>query len=380
MQCAALRQELPFAVAGDGDGRISFRDFYLNVFGYPHGSGLDGDARVLLDETSSGSDFEEAEQVQQVKSDSFVFQLGQMKEIEPQPEPGQLPLSRSAQRYVNQLWRSLDRIDQEPPPGAVNAEPVRSRDNSTTVGSRSSIQTNDEVAADCKLRAVAVVQREQQAKIKQQRQSDGLCGETECTPDTASSRRGSYKRSTDAVRSMMQLQEVAGQLLAAEAAASRAESAMMELRARTSDCEEEQLPTAGNPGEHAVQVMSGDSEPRGRDQSGSSTSVIREITCRGDLVDDSKCRGQSFRTSLKTSLEPECDQGSTSDGSDASNTDEEREAWSPHRASVRVASAASAAVAAAAVEEVARLRAELADRDRQIAEFLRTQTANETRH
>ena len=49
-------------------------------------------------------------------------------------------------------------------------------------------------------------------------------------------------------------------------------------------------------------------------------------------------------------------------------------------ASVRVASAASAAVAAAAVEEVARLRAELADRDRQIAEFLRTQTANETRH
>ena len=83
VQCVALRQELLLAVAGDGDGRISFRDFHLYVFGYPHGSGLYGDARVLLDETSSGSDSEEPEQVQeQVMTDSFVSQLGQTKEIE----------------------------------------------------------------------------------------------------------------------------------------------------------------------------------------------------------------------------------------------------------------------------------------------------------
>jgi hypothetical protein len=102
---------------------------------------------------------------------------------------------------------------------------------------------------------------------------------------------------------MMHLQEVAGQFLAAEAAASQAESAMWGLRSiqnRPSDYEDE------------VEV-------------------------------------------------------SDSDGED----------WSPGRASARVASAASAAVAAAAVEEVSRLRAELAERDRQIAEFRRTETANE---
>ena len=52
--------------------------------------------------------------------------------------------------------------------------------------------------------------------------------------------------------------------------------------------------------------------------------------------------------------------------------DEMAEAWSPHRTSARVASAATGLVAAAAVEEVNRLRAELADRDRQIAELLRS--------
>lgn len=247
-------------------------------------------------------------------------------EPEPEPQPQlelrQQPLSRSAQRYVNSLWRSLDQIDQESPVAvATIVAQACSRDNKPTVDSRRSIEKSDKAAADGKLRAVAVVQREQQAKFNQRSQPEQQCGERERTPDTASSSRASRKHSTDAVRHMMQLQEIAGQLVAAEAAASKAESAMWELRPRT---------------------------PRNSD-----------------------C--------VELQFEPEADQGAMSDGSDVGETDDEvQEDWSPHRASVRVASAASAAVAAAAVEEVARLRAELADRDRQIAEFLRTQTANAT--
>ena len=103
------------------------------------------------------------------------------------------------------------------------------------------MDTSDEAAADCKLRAVAVVQREQQAKLNQRGQLDQQCGERQSTPDTANSSRTSHKRSADTVRRMMQLQEVAGQMLAAEAAAAEAESAMAELRPRTSDCEDRKL-------------------------------------------------------------------------------------------------------------------------------------------
>lgn len=78
---------------------------------------------------------------------------------------------------------------------------------------------------------------------------------------------------------------------------------------------------------------------------------------------------------------PDSEEGRASEGDGDEEGEEEGEddddVWSPRSASVRVASAASAAVAAAAVQEVERLRVELAERDRRIAAMMLGRSATD---
>lgn len=327
-------------VADDGDGRISCSEFHVYVF---------GDTTALLSHSLSGSDSEGTNGATK-RSASHSGQI-QQPELSPGPysgpdmEPRQQPLSRAAQRYVHSLWRSLDRL--QDPPAAVEIATGQAPKCTKALEGSDGTPIN---AADSqrKKRAAATVQREQQAKLFQRTPAEERYGRGENTPvDEKGQTRAK------AVHRVMQLQQVAGQLLAAEAAASKTEAAMREIQSVSNHHEEQQLLGAG----------------KSRQQDATDHAASLGADCDKDRSEEDSQRSQSWESPMKTALESEG--AATSEEAKASDTEEEDD-WSPQCASTRVASAASAAVAAAAVEEVARLRAQLADRDRQIAAFVRS--------
>lgn len=394
-----------FRTIGDGDGSISFSEFHLYLFGRPYGSECSESIPTMPDESLSESDYTESEQEQQLSEKRFGMQSGlkppKAERLDPEQEAEQQsqtslhPLSRSAHRYVNSLWRSLDRLNQEPPAAVLEATAGgRERiatGNETTAGNRSPIENSDEVSSIRRSTAVDTVRREQHTKLvheirrQEQQKKQGHTGAalSSCSVDTQA-----RQSSTDVVRRMMRLQEAAGQLLAAEAAASQAESAMWELRSRPSNYDEELLSTVSSArGDIFAAHATPDCWNHGRrNVSTATSSVAVQVTTTGrteasfeeletDSREDLPAELHQSGQSLQLSLEGEGERDASNNEADTSGS-EETEEWSPQRASVRVASAASAAVAAAAVEEVARLRAELADKDRQIVELLRSKENN----